>query len=213
MASRPEPFSLEASGAEARPRRTVHPPSLRKLTRPRVWAAFGAGALVLLAARPTPDSLALGSGVALLGCALRLWAAGHLKKTEELTQTGPYAYVRHPLYAGALIVGVGLLIATGPEVAPWTLAAGLPWFAFRYLPRKEQAEARRLDARHGEHFADYRAAVRALWPRRRAWRPAGRPARRSWSAGRVLENNELATLVGVLLAIAWLAVRTALGAG
>src|SRR5262245_40236752 len=43
-----------------------------------------------------------GGGVLLIlaGLAVRTWAAGTLRKQRELAVTGPYAWVRHPLYCG-----------------------------------------------------------------------------------------------------------------
>src|SRR5438105_8628263 len=48
-------------------------------------------------ATPSPRGLAVGMGLMVLAEALRIWAAGTIHKTEELTTGGPYGYVRHPL--------------------------------------------------------------------------------------------------------------------
>jgi hypothetical protein len=37
-----------------------------------------------------------------VSCWLRIWASGHLVKNKVLTVTGPYAYVKNPLYIGTL---------------------------------------------------------------------------------------------------------------
>ena len=62
-------------------------------------------------ARPTSRSLAIGGAMALVGEALRIWAAGHLEKGREVTRSGPYRLTRHPLYLGSAIIGVGVAIA------------------------------------------------------------------------------------------------------
>jgi hypothetical protein len=49
--------------------------------------------------------------VALPGILLRALASGYVKKNEELTTSGPYAYTRNPLYLGSLIMAVGFAIA------------------------------------------------------------------------------------------------------
>ena len=67
---------------------------------------------------PTARSLVAGLPVSLLGLALRGWAAGHLEKNRDLAQSGPYAYVRNPLYIGTLLVAAGLVIAS----QQWALA-------------------------------------------------------------------------------------------
>src|SRR5262245_25527256 len=47
-----------------------------------------------------------------VGLMIRSWAAGTLRKQKELATTGPYAWVRHPLYFGSflMMVGFGVLI-------------------------------------------------------------------------------------------------------
>jgi protein-S-isoprenylcysteine O-methyltransferase Ste14 len=53
-----------------------------------------------------------GVGAAVLGIAVRLWASGHVKKDKVLATTGPYAYVRHPLYVGNHLITVGFCLAS-----------------------------------------------------------------------------------------------------
>lgn len=81
------------------------------LPRWRVPLGFAAAAVALWLASPTPVTLAAGAVVAVAGEALRVWAAGHLEKGREVTSSGPYRYLRHPLYAGSTLLGLGLIIA------------------------------------------------------------------------------------------------------
>ena len=46
----------------------------------------------------------------LLGLAIRSWAAGTLNKSRELTQDGPYALCRNPLYLGSFLMMVGFCL-------------------------------------------------------------------------------------------------------
>ncbi|MGQ9778865.1 MAG: methyltransferase family protein [Bacillota bacterium] len=48
-----------------------------------------------------------------LGMAVRLWAAGYIHKNEEVTTSGPYGLVRHPLYLGSFCLGLGLSLFIG----------------------------------------------------------------------------------------------------
>ena len=54
---------------------------------------------------PTLMSLATGGAIALAGEAVRVWAAGHVEKSREVTRSGPYRWTRHPLYLGSSIIG------------------------------------------------------------------------------------------------------------
>ena len=86
------------------------------LARRRVGLGFAFGAVVLALARPTPFTLATGVAVAAAGECLRLWAAGHLNKSREVTSSGPYRWLAHPLYVGSSVIGLGLAVASGSQV-------------------------------------------------------------------------------------------------
>src|SRR4051812_28446814 len=55
----------------------------------------------------TDYKVLLGLGLVLGGLMLRSWAAGTLHKRTELTMSGPYGLVRHPLYIGSFMMMVG----------------------------------------------------------------------------------------------------------
>lgn len=178
-----------------------------KNLRLRFVPLYAAGLALLLFARPSVAWYAAGAVLLVAGAALRGWGAGHLVKTEALTVTGPYAHLRHPLYLGTLLVGVGVALMAGGAWALAALALLLPWFFLDYFPRKERAESARLEALYGEAFRAYHDAVPALWPRLGAWRPpAGAGVR--WSLERYSDNNELGTLLGLLALVAAFGART-----
>ena len=153
---------------------------------------------------PHTEGLVLALPLIGLGAALRGWGAGHLVKNAELTTSGPYAHLRHPLYLGTIMAATGFAIWAGGWRTLAVLALVWPWFAFHYFPRKERGESARLEAAYGDRFVHYRDAVPALWPRLRRFR-ADRPAESSegWALERYSANNELGTLlalsVGVLI--------------
>ena len=76
------------------------------LARLRVALGFVFGVLVLVLARPTGPSLLAGMSLAAGGEAIRIWAAGHLRKSREVTVSGPYRWCPHPLYVGSSVMGV-----------------------------------------------------------------------------------------------------------
>ena len=82
------------------------------LARWRVPLGFVCAGAVLYLARPTARSLAIGGAVAIAGEFVRVWAAGHLDKGREVTQSGPYRFTRHPLYVGSAIVAFGAAMAS-----------------------------------------------------------------------------------------------------
>lgn len=188
-------------------------PFRRKNLDPRLFPAYGIAALVLAFARPTPIGFAVGGGLVCAGMALRVWGAGHLVKNDRLTVSGPYAHLRHPLYAGTLMLGVGFAVIAGGIALVLVLACFAPLFFLYYLPTKDRIESARLERRYGAAFAAYRAEVRPLVPTLTPWRPRGALAperHRRWSRARFRENGEPGTLVGVGLALFLLALRPVL---
>jgi protein-S-isoprenylcysteine O-methyltransferase Ste14 len=186
-------------------------PFRRRLLRPRTFAVYAAGAAALCAARPTGTLVAPGLALITAGQALRLWATGYLVKTDVLTTAGPYAYLRHPLYAGALAMGCGFALLAGPAVAAVAIPIGLVFYFGYYLRYKERVESGRLESLYGDAYRAYRAAVPALLPRRRPWRPDP-DARDRWRLDRLLENDEqgalLYTVAGVAVLLALWLLRT-----
>jgi hypothetical protein len=90
----------------------AEPPTLsNRLARFRVPLGFVFAAFTLWLAQPTATTLVRGATVATAGEALRIWAAGHLYKSREVTASGPYRWFAHPLYVGSSIMGTGLAIA------------------------------------------------------------------------------------------------------
>jgi len=205
LAAEPKERAGEAPRARAKP--LLDHPFRRKKLQPRPLTIHATAILALLAARPTPASLAAGLPLVAAGQALRLWATGHLRKTSDLSVTGPYAYLRHPLYAGAFAIGCGFAIMAGPRVAAVVLPLGFAFFFLYYMPRKERIESERLSAAHGTAYGAYRAQVGALVPRLRPFRPAPRSEPTRWSLERVRDNNEQSTLAWVLVGTAALLVK------
>lgn len=203
----PDPDRGELHVAKREPRRLwLHKPRTKHLV------PLAIAGVVLWLAEPTPVSFAVGVPLVLLGVGVRVWAAGHLVKNRVLSVSGPYAYLRHPFYAGALAVVLGLLLCAGPRPA-LAIPLVLVLFFVHYLPRKERREAAQIAERHGEAARAYVAEVPALRPRLRPWRPdrddLAEP--RSWSLACVRENSEMGVLEAVALALAvlaWWAVRT-----
>lgn len=127
--------------------------------RMRVPSGFLLGICFGLLAAPTPMSLLYGPLLAFPGLALRGWAAGHLKKNQDLADGGPYAWTRNPLYLGTLLVALGLALAAQSGVV---LALTVAVFALVYLPVIEQEEQHLLKI--FPSYREYADRVPLLWP-------------------------------------------------
>jgi protein-S-isoprenylcysteine O-methyltransferase Ste14 len=165
---------------------------LRRIARLRVTIGFVAGAVVLWLAEPTWRTLAIGGLVALAGEAVRVWAAGHLEKGREVTTSGPYAFTRHPLYVGSSIIGVGLVIASASAIVAVMILAYLA-ITLTAAIRTEEAH---LTEKFGAAYPDYRAGRVAV-------------ESRQFSLARAMRNREYRAMLGLVIVMAMLAVKTA----
>jgi protein-S-isoprenylcysteine O-methyltransferase Ste14 len=111
-------------------------------------------------ARPTVKSVVLGALISAVGLAVRTIASGHVQKNEQLTMSGPYAYLRNPLYFGSIVLAAGLAVAA----RSWWIAVCLGvMFVLIYLPVIWSEEAF-LRATFPE-FEEYSRHVPRLVPR------------------------------------------------
>ncbi len=161
-----------------------------------------AGGFILLAAfawlaRPSLRSMMIGLPVSSLGLLLRGWAAGHLAKDRELATSGPYAYIRNPLYLGTLIAAFGIVLAARNV---WLACLFAVVFLFVYLPSVE-LEEQHLREIFGD-YATYAGKVNRFLPRSRYSR---HQSFFSWALYK--RNEEYKSLIGWLIAVAWLGWR------
>jgi protein-S-isoprenylcysteine O-methyltransferase Ste14 len=160
------------------------------LARRRVALGFVFGAAVVLLARPTWSSLGAGTVVALIGQAVRLWAAGHLEKSREVTTSGPYRFMRHPLYVGSSIMALG--VALGCRSAIVALLVGV--YMAATITAAIRSEEAFLRERFGDAYDDYAQSRGQRVARRFSWE-------RAW------RNKEYRSMTGLVLFLAVLAVR------
>jgi len=140
----------------------------RLLARFRVALGFISGAVVLVLAAPTTRSIALGLPVAVAGELIRIWAAGHLNKSREVTRSGPYRFVPHPLYLGSSLIGIGLAIGSGSAAVVLIVAV----YLLVTLTAAIRSEEAFLRQKFGEAYDDYRTSRVVDRERRFSWRQA-----------------------------------------
>jgi protein-S-isoprenylcysteine O-methyltransferase Ste14 len=162
-----------------------------------------------LLASPSAASLTVGAAITAAGLLLRGWSAGTIRKSEILTTSGPYAFMRNPLYVGSFLVGAGLAVAGGSWL--W-LALFVVFFVAVYGPTVA-AEAVRLTEQFGQTYVDYSTQVPAFIPRLTPFRRSDRSERAEvataflWS--QYERNREWEALLGAAAAYVVLALKMA----
>lgn len=157
---------------------------------------FIGAVLLILFAKPRMPGSVIGVFLILLGESIRIWAAGHLQKNEVLTVSGPYSYVKNPLYIGSILITAGFCILADNI---YFLAASMFMFCFHYIPYKKRVEGDRLKRIFGDQYEAYDREVPEYLPR---WTPYSRE-KIPWRFKNFIENSEegilLIVLIGILL--------------
>ena len=170
---------------------TVRETLVAGIARLRIALGFVFGVLVLILAQPTRQSLIAGISIAACGELFRIWAAGHLHKSREVTASGPYRWVPHPLYLGSSVMGIGLAVACASIPVAILIALYLVT-ALTAAIKSEEAFLRRT---FGEQYELYRSGVAAKRRERSA------AAERRFSLGQAMANREYRAVAGLGIAI------------
>lgn len=112
----------------------------------------------------------VGAALMALGAALHVWGMHHLGKNltitidtrdgHSLTTTGPFAWVRHPLYVGGMVESLGVCLLVGNVAVAFFALAFWTFVAWR-TPLEEA----RLVETLGPEYGDYMARVGRFFPR------------------------------------------------
>lgn len=169
-----------------------------------VWGIFAAAVVIF------PVSFSAARIVAaippiILGQGLRFWAAGFIPKyrtlvvgAPSLVTTGPYAWMRNPLYAGNGAMGLGWALMAGWSWAAAFAAIYVVLYSLTIIPFEEKF----LADRFGDEYELYKKSTPSLLPGLRGVRSriersrAGFDAKKSWFMERhSLRMNLLVTVV------------------
>ena len=160
---------------------------LKLLARYRVTLGFVVGVICFALARPTWTTFLYGAAIAIPGELIRLWAAGHIDKGREITRSGPYRFVRHPLYLGSTIMALGFALASGSIVVVLLVMA----YMIATLAAAMLTEERALDEKFQGAYSAYRDG-------------RGEPVARPFTWARVAANREYRAAAGLVLGLSFL---------
>jgi len=169
---------------------------------------------MLIFQESTPLTLLIGFAVALIGELIRFWGvswAGSETRTTGgvggtfLIISGPFAYVRNPLYVGNILLYLGLGIMSF-ALFPYLQIIAIIFFLIQYYFIVSEEEKYLLE-KFKDDYKDYCKNVRAFFPRLSPYKnsaivqPSYNP-----NAGFRSEKRSLQAFIGIslLLIILWL---------
>jgi protein-S-isoprenylcysteine O-methyltransferase Ste14 len=140
-------------------------------------------------------------GISLVGLLVRVLTIGHTPArtsgrnakrqiAERLNTTGIYSIVRHPLYFGNFLIGLGISLI----LLVWWLPVIYSLFFGIYYERIMFAEEAFLRQKFGEQYERWAAKTSAFVPRIRQWRKAELP----FSFRNVLKREYTGLMVVIL---------------
>ncbi|MCP4482676.1 MAG: isoprenylcysteine carboxylmethyltransferase family protein [bacterium] len=179
------------------------------LYKKRVFLGFLFGFAYLIFAKPASLGMLI-SGITLgvVGETIRLIASGYIIKTDELATYGPYAYIRHPLYLGSFIMGLGMCLALFSSFFPLHAfiftATYLVFFFSVYIPVLKKEEAVLIE-KYQDEYLNYKSTVPMLFPLQLK-KYASKTAKK-FDKKTFLNNKEYQALSGLLLIIAILIIK------
>jgi protein-S-isoprenylcysteine O-methyltransferase Ste14 len=169
-------------------------------------------ALALLIAPPltlTWIAVALGALLVAAGQALRFWAVRHIgvisrtrsRRLGPLITTGPYGFIRNPLYVGNALLWTGFVLSSRVF---WMLPIAWAIFTLQYGAMARWEE--RVLTAHHPGYATYVSTVGGWiprWPRRTRNRGSRHGSKHGWSLVLFSERGTLAAelAMGVLLIV------------
>ena len=160
------------------------------LARRRVTLGLVVAVITLVIARPTWTTWQLGFAIAATGEGVRIWAAGHLEKSREVTRSGPYRWSRHPLYVGSTIMALGIVIASRSMIVAMLATI----YMAATLTAAIRSEEAFLTRAFGETYEQYRES-------------RARPMERRFSLARAVRNREYRAAAGLAAGFALLALK------
>ncbi len=111
--------------------------------------------------QPTLYFFIVGCLFVLDGLLIRLYASGFVYKNKELSTSGPYAYVRHPLYTGNILILIGISLASGC-ISAFVISIIFFWF---YYPAAIEYEDRKLKSLFPDSWDSWSQQTPALVPK------------------------------------------------
>lgn len=115
----------------------------------RIWVGRILGLVFLVFVKNDFNYFAL--GLLALGLLIRMWAAGYIHKNQEVTKAGPYKMLRHPLYLGNFLAGLGfaLFVNFWPLVVLFVAVFSVVYY------KKMRLEEAFLTEKFGDEYRTY----------------------------------------------------------
>jgi len=133
---------------------------LKRWFKLRFAVLYPFGVFIIFFGNSDDNSIMAGIWFILAGLFLRIWANGYAIKLEKLTTSGPYAFVRHPLYLGTMLLTIGFIIM----LKIYCLGILFLFIMATVYYRTIKQEEKMLEQKFKDLYIHYREKVPAVIP-------------------------------------------------
>ena len=164
-----------------------------KFKKIRLLLAWGSIPVLLLCSHMNDTSFRWGAVLLIVGELIRFWALGFVeKKGQKLAMSGPYAFVRNPLYVGNFFLGLGVVVMVWNWIILVLFLAGFLGIYAGTI----RGEEKHLREMFGKPYEDYCKNVPSFLPR---LTPYAAPTQDGFLWSRIIKHHEYITVAGILL--------------
>ena len=174
----------------------------------RSYTPIPIGIMIVYFARPEIMYVCIGVGLLLTGETIRIWSvsyAGGATRTrnvgaKKLCSSGPYAFVRNPLYVGNMFMYVGIVFIAGAANILLMVATTLVFFTVQYS-LIIALEEEKLEELFGRKYQIYKKNVPAVFPRAFRWEGADNQTAKGIIKNLRTEKRTIQNVMFILLLI------------
>lgn len=166
-----------------------------KFKKIRLLLAWGSIPILILCSNMNDQTFRWGVALLIAGEAIRFWALGFMeKKGKKLAMSGPYAFVRNPLYVGNFFLGLGVAVLV------WNWIIGIVFLVgfLGIYAGTIRGEEKHLREMFGKTYEDYCKSVPSFFPR---LTPYQAPEKDSFLWSRIVKHHEYITVLGIALMV------------
>jgi len=165
---------------------------LKRWSKLRFAIIYPLGVFAILFSNSDDRSIMRSVWFILFGLVIRLWANGYAIKMDKLTTSGPYAFIRHPLYVGTMLIAVGFIIMLKIYDIGTLFIILMAIVYYRTIKKEESM----LEVKFRDEYLKYKKKVPAIFPTISAYREG---EKWPFSFRRLIRNHEYKPFLWVII--------------
>ena len=167
---------------------------IKRLFKLRFAILYPFGIYLIFRANSDDKSILSAAGFLVAGLFIRLWANGYAIKSEKLTTSGPYGFVRHPLYLGTMLLFIAFIVMLKIYIIGSAFFLVMAVVYARTIKKEELL----LENNFKQVYLRYKKAVPAFLP---ALRPYREGEKWRFSFKRLIKSQEYKLFLWVIILV------------